>query len=50
MKALTLASLVLAISFPVLAETPYPTPTRDGRERIQAPAPAPPASRQGRQV
>ncbi|MGX9944814.1 hypothetical protein ACTG4Q_20330 [Bradyrhizobium denitrificans] len=32
----TIISLILlALATPALAETPYPTPTRDDRERIQ---------------
>ncbi|ARQ95293.1 hypothetical protein [Bradyrhizobium phage BDU-MI-1] len=35
MKKMLCASLVLALCVPAFAETRYPTPTRDGRERIQ---------------
>jgi hypothetical protein len=34
MKKIALLAAVL-MATPALAETPYPTPTRDGRERIQ---------------
>jgi hypothetical protein len=35
-KATSIAiSLVISVGTSVLAESPYPTPTRDGRERIQ---------------
>lgn len=34
MKKLIVMSLAL-LATPALADTPYPTPTRDGRERIQ---------------
>jgi hypothetical protein len=35
-KSIMLATLVvITTTLPALAESPYPTPTRDGRERIQ---------------
>jgi hypothetical protein len=33
--AVLLGSVALVAAPPALAESPYPTPTRDGRERIQ---------------
>ena len=35
MKSSFLIAIAIAITTPALAENPYPTPTRDGRERIQ---------------
>lgn len=34
-RLLATLALALAVAPPVLAESAYPTPTRDGRERIQ---------------
>lgn len=34
MKKITTIAAILMMAAPALAETPYPTPTRDGRERI----------------
>jgi hypothetical protein len=35
-KSIVLAMLVvITTTFPALAESPYPTPSRDGRERLQ---------------
>lgn len=33
MKKLIVASLMLAVTYPAFAESKYPTPTRDGKER-----------------
>jgi hypothetical protein len=35
MKSVLLIAMAFAITSPALAESPYSTPTRDGRERIQ---------------
>lgn len=34
MKSVLIMAIALAVASPALAESPYPTPTRDGRERL----------------
>lgn len=34
MKSVPIMAIALAVASPALAESPYPTPTRDGRERL----------------
>ncbi|MDB5610701.1 MAG: hypothetical protein JWP25_7601 [Bradyrhizobium sp.] len=34
-RTLITALILAVVTAPVVAESPYPTPTRDGRERIQ---------------